>query len=145
MPLQEEIKSALLVALKAKDAFKVQTLRLLVSALKNQQINLHKEALEDAEVLKVIKTEAKKRQDSITAYTNGGRPELAAQEQAELALLQVYLPKELTLEEIRAKAIAVKEATGLNQFGPLMGKVMAELGPLANGKMVQQVIKELLN
>lgn len=142
MPNLENIKADLIQALKAKKSIKAEVLRMLVSALKNKQINEKKESLSESEVAAIIKSESKKRQDSIKAFQAGGRSDLANKEQEELDILKVYLPAQLSEAEVRARVKEIKEQSGLNQFGPLMGKIMASLGPSADGQVVQRILKE---
>lgn len=144
MPLAESLNQDLTQALKAKEALKIEVLRMLMASLKNEQINNKKEKLSDEEVLKILKREAKKREESIKAYTQGGRDELADKEKQELEILQKYLPEQLSEEDILKKIKTIKEKTGLDQFGPLMGKVMSELGAQADGSLVQKLLKQEL-
>ncbi len=145
MSLAGQLKQDLIIALKSKQALEVQVLRLLLSTLQNEQINQKKTDLPDAEVVKLLKREAKKRAEAVAAFTQGGRPELAAKETAELTVIKKYLPPELSPDLVRQKVKEVIQQSGLAQFGPLMGKVMAALGPQADGQVVQQIVKEELN
>lgn len=145
MPLVEQLNQELVTAQKAKEALTVEVLRSLLAALKNEQIKAKKDKFKDDEVLKVLKSEAKKRQDSISAFEKGGRKELAEKEEKELTIIQKYLPAQLSEEEVLKKIKAVQEKTGLSDFGPLMGKVMSELGAQADGALVKKLVQEVLN
>lgn len=141
MGLYQQINEDLKKAMKAQDAFLLGTLRMVSSSLKYKAID-KKGDLTDEECLKVLASEAKKRKDAIAAFFKGGRAELADKEKKELALIQKYLPKPLSEEELRAiiKKVA-KENAGLG-FGPLMGKVMAQVKGKAEGNAVQKILKE---
>ncbi len=143
MSLNDNLRQDLTQALKAKDAQKAQVLRSVITSIKNAEID-SKKALEDKDILSVLKKEAKKRQDSIEAFTKGGRPELAATEKEELEIIQVYLPAQLSEDQVREKVKAIISQADTTDFGPLMGRVMAELKDEADGKLVQAIVKEEL-
>lgn len=136
-----QIKSDLTSAMKAKKVLELSVLRMVFASFKNELINLHKADLTDEECLKLLKREAKKRQDSIEAYTKGNRPELAQKEEQELIIIQKYLPKQLNEEEIRKKIQEIVAQNSGLAFGPLMGKVMQSMKNFADGKLVQQILK----
>src|ERR1044071_5262242 len=96
--LSEQIRTDLTAAMKAQEKDRLSTLRMLQSAVKNEQINIGHE-LSDEEAMSVIRKGVKQRQDSVEQYTKGNRPELAAKEQAEIEILKTYLPAELSDEE----------------------------------------------
>jgi len=101
----------------------------------------------DTEVSAVIRKEVKKRQDSITSYTEGNRPELAEKEKAELAILQTYLPAALSepeLETLVKEAIAETGATGKAQMGAVMKAAQAKAAGRADGKTLSQLVQKLL-
>jgi len=140
MSLYTKINDQLKQAQKAKDSLVLNTLRMLVSAIKYQMIAT-KQDLTDAEITKIVMQEAKKRKDAVAAFVKGGRPELAAKENEELSIIQQYLPQQLSEEELTKiiqKVIAANP--GLN-FGPLMGKVMAQASARAEGNTVQKILK----
>lgn len=141
--LQEQLVSAM----KAHNAIEVGTIRMLISAIKNLAIDKYgadaDTKLVDADVLDVVKKQVKTHKESIEAFTKAGRTELADKEQAELEILAVFLPKELTDDELRSIVSAVvKETDGL-AFGPLMGKVMAAVKGQAGGDRVSSMLSEL--
>ncbi|MBM4431913.1 MAG: GatB/YqeY domain-containing protein, partial [Chloroflexi bacterium] len=101
----------------------------------------------EQEVLAIIAREARQRREAIAEFEKGGRPDLVQQEQAELAVLESYLPKQLTREEIAERArrvITEVGASGPQQIGLVMRPLMEELRGLADGKLVNQVVQELL-
>lgn len=133
-------------ALKAKDETKLSTLRMLKSVLYNQKIGSKKSELSDEEVIKTMASEVKKRRDSVTAYQEGNRPELAAKEQAEIEILTKYLPAQLSEEEIRqivGKTIE-DNPEAKDNMGLAMGKVMPQLKGKADGNLVKKIVKDIL-
>src|SRR5205085_10809124 len=104
MTLQERIDSDLKDAMRAKDAARLGVLRMLKSALKYAAIEIADAGLDDAAASQVIRKQVKQRQDSIESFEKGGRPELAAKEKAELEILNAYLPKGLSAEELSTLA-----------------------------------------
>ena len=132
MTLKARITEDMKDAMRARDAARLSTIRLLQAAIKQREVDERIE-LTDADVLAILDKMVKQRKDSIAAYEAGHRPDLAAVEQAEIAVLQTYLPQPLTAAEIDAlinEAIAATGATGL----PGMGKVMALLKPKLAGR-----------
>lgn len=146
--LKEKIQSDLKTALKEKGEIKSSALRMLLSAVGNKEIELKKkkEGLSEEEFQNVIRSEAKKRKDSVEAFTKAERPELAEKEKTELLILQEYLPPELSEEEIEK---TVKEVVANmpdeKDFGKIMGQTMAKLKGRADGKKVGEIVKKLLN
>lgn len=144
MKLYQKVSDDVKKAMKAQDVFLLGTLRLVFSALKYKVLD-KKGELTDEESLKIINHEAKKRKDAILAYTKGGRPELAEKEKKELTIISQYLPKQLSEAEVAEKIkIIVKQNSQLD-FGPLMGKAMAELKGQAEGSLVQKILKQQLS
>jgi len=143
MSLSEKITDELKVAMKQKQADKVATLRLLVAAFKNAQIEKGK-TLEGKDEIEVLRREAKQRQESIEAYEKAGRQDLASKEKAELELIKVYLPQQMSETEIKQFAEKLPELEGLkDNFGAAMKLVMGKLAGKADGKLVAKVIREL--
>jgi hypothetical protein len=143
MSIIKQIDQDLITAQKAKDEVVVLTLRMVKSAFKNQAIELRKPELEETEAILILRRELKKRLDSIQAFNNGGRPELAAQEQVECEIIKKYLPAELSEKDV-IKAIDEVLATGANNFGQVMKEVMQKLQGQADGQLVQRLVKEKL-
>jgi len=146
MALKDNSQEALRGALKQQRRVEVSTLRLLLSEIRNAEIAQQKPA-DDNKVLDVITKEVKRRRESIEAFKQGNRNDLVAQEEAELAVLMSYLPKQMSRAEIMAAARRVVDATGAK--GPNeKGKVMSQLMPLlkgkADGKEVSEIVTELL-
>lgn len=140
--LQEDLKAAM----RAGDDLRKSVIRMSISALKNAEIE-HRGALDEEAALKVLMAEAKKRRDSIADYEKAGRNEQAEQEKAELAVLEVYLPQQLSREEIAVEAQAVIAETGassMKDMGQVMRVLMPRLKGRADGRLVNQVVKELL-
>jgi uncharacterized protein len=134
--LKQRLHDDMTAALKARDDLRKSVLRMALTAVTKQEV-AGKEAreLSDAEVLEVLTAEAKKRRESVVAYRDAGREELAVKEQAEAEILAEYLPEQLTLEEITALVTETIAATGAAELGPRgIGKVMGALQPKVKGK-----------
>ena len=141
--LQQEIKSAMI----ARNAERLNALRMLKSALGYVQIEKKADALSDADFIVVLQREVKKRRDSAEQFTNGGRPELAAKENAEIAVLETFLPKQLSLEELEALIRATIQevgATDKKQMGAVMKAVQAKVAGRADGKTISGIVGRLL-
>jgi uncharacterized protein len=140
--LQQDLKDAM----RAKDELRKSVIRMTISALKNAEIDACGELDEDA-AIKVMVAEAKRRRDSIADYEKAGRDDLVEQEKAELAVLEGYLPEQLGKEEIAAQAkavIAEVGASSMKDMGNVMKALMPRLGGRADGRLVNQVVRELL-
>lgn len=149
MSLQTTIKDGIKDAMKNKDMARLTTLRGLSSAFMNEAVNLGKGPqgeLSDEEVIALITREAKRRKDSIAQYTTGGREDLAADEKAELAVLEEFLPTMMSVEEIKPIAAAKIAEMGADKskMGMVVGAVMKDLKGKANGDDVKSVIEGLL-
>lgn len=146
MNLKEKIDQDLIESMKAKDETKLSVLKMLKSAIKNQEIQKQME-LADEDVLSLIQGQIKSRQDSIELFDQGGRPELAQKEQAEIDLLKPYLPEQMSEEEIKKlvlAAISQTGATGIQEMGKVMAVLMPQVKGKADGSLVSQVVKEEL-
>lgn len=147
MSLKEKIIADMTAAMKAKDADRTGTLRMVKAALMNRQIDAGRE-LTDDEVLKALQTLVKQRRDSIESYEKAGRAELAAKEAAEIAVIETYLPQAATADEIEAAvdaAVAETGASSIKDMGNVMKAAMAKLaGKSADGKMVSDAVKAKL-
>jgi hypothetical protein len=133
-------------AMKAQDAVRRDTVRFALAAIHNEEVAKRGE-LDDAAIEGVLRKQNKMRRESIEAFTNGGRAELAAKETKELEILESYLPKQLDEAAVRAaaqRAIAETGATGPKEQGKVMQKLMPELKGQADGGMVSRVVSELL-
>ncbi len=148
--LHEQIKGEIKEAMKAKDQVKLSVVRALVTAFMNEAVAKGKGPdgiLTDEEALAVIKRAANQRKDAITQFTDGGRPELAEGEKAELTIIDDYLPNMMSREVIRPiveAKIAELGVTDKSGAGKLTGAIMAELKGKADGGDVKAIVDELL-
>lgn len=146
--MQEQIKSALKPAMIAKDSVRVGTIRMIMAAFTNELVTQGHpptDPLSDADCMKVIKRLSKQRKDSIEQYISGGRPELAEDEKAELAIIEEFLPAQMTEAEIESKVSAKLAESPLDptKKGQFVGLMMKELGDTADGAVVKAVIDRL--
>jgi len=132
MLLKAQITEDMKSAMRAKDSERLGTIRLLLSAIKQREVDERIE-LNDADVISAIEKMLKQRRDSITAYESANRKDLADVEKAEVVILQTYLPKQLTEEEVSVLLEQVVTDTGAASMKD-MGKVMAAIKPLVAGK-----------
>ena len=149
MTLQQRVDSDLKEAMRAKNATKLNVLRMLKSALKYAAIaKSDAEAeLSDAEAVQVIRKQAKQRQDSIESFEKGGRAELAEKEKEELAILNTYLPQGMTCDELAKvvrETIAELGATSKAQMGAVMKALQAKVGGRADGKTLSSEVQKQL-
>ena len=146
--LKATVQSDLTSAMRARDQVRSGTLRMALAAMTNEEVSgTQARELSDDEVLKVLAKEAKKRKEASVAYTGAGRPELAAKEDAELAILEAYLPAQLSddeLEAIVAAAIEQTGATGMQQMGQVMKVASPVVAGRADGGRVAAVVKAVL-
>ena len=146
MELKAGLQEAAKAALKSRDEVKLSTLRLLLAAVHNEEIRLRKELGAD-EIQKVIATLSKQRSEAIDLYRKGGRNDLAQKEEAELEILQAYLPQPLTEQEVQTlirESIAELGATGVQDLGKVMKQVMPKVSGRTDGKRVNELAKALL-
>jgi hypothetical protein len=146
MELKSGLQEAAKAALKSRDTVKLSTLRLLLAAIQNEEIRLRKE-LGAEEIQKVIATLSKQRSEAIELYRKGGRDDLAQKEEAELGILQAYLPQPLTEQEVQSlirHSIAELGATGVKDLGKVMKQVMPKVSGRTDGKRVNELAKALL-
>jgi uncharacterized protein YqeY len=149
MSIQQRIDSDLKEAMRAKEAGRLSVLRMLKAALKNAAIEKGGATaeLDDAEATQVIRKQVKQRQDSIESFETGGRPELAAKEKEELALLNAYLPQAMNADELAAavrEAITEVGATSRAQMGAVMKVLQTKLAGRADGKTLSQEVQRQL-
>ena len=147
MSLSEQIISDLTASMKAQDAQRTSTLRMVKAAMMNRKIEKGSE-LDDDEVQKLLRSLVKQRRDSIEQYEKAGRQELVDKEQAEIAVIETYLPQAASTSEIEAAvtaAIAETGATSIKDMGKVMKAVQASLaGKNADGKVVADIVKAQL-
>lgn len=144
--LKQKLADDLKQAMRGRDKVKVSVIRLVMAAINNAEI-ARQAALDDTSVLGVISKEVRQRHESIAAFKQGNRPDLVAQEEAELAILQGYLPQQMSREEIIIAARRVIEevgARGLGDKGKVMPKLIAQLKGRADGREINAVVTELL-
>jgi len=146
MSFLQKLDDDLKVSLKASDSLKVSVLRMAKAALKNRQIDKRGE-LSEEDIISVLSTLSKQRRESIEQFSKGGREDLAEKERQELSILQTYLPKQLTPEELDSiifESIKESSAQGLKDMGKVMRLVMSRVKGSADGKIVNQRVKDLL-
>jgi uncharacterized protein YqeY len=146
MPLKDRLDQDLKAAMREKAQLKLDTIRMLKSAIKYREIELMK-PLDDGGVLQVIASEIKRRRDSVDQYRAGNRTDLADKEESEIAILQAYLPQQLSQDELRARvddAIAKVGAKGPKDMGAVMKALLPEVQGRAEGKAVSDMVKARL-
>ncbi len=147
MTLNEKVNEDLKTALKAGEALKVSTLRMLKAAVSNAAIQKKKEALEDGEILEVIQKVLKQHQESVEAFTKGNRPELAQKEAQEAKVLQAYLPPAMDEGELTAlirETIRGLKVSGPSGLGQVMKAVLPKIKGWADGKTINRIVSQLL-
>ncbi|WP_456324200.1 GatB/YqeY domain-containing protein [Desulfonauticus submarinus] len=147
MSLQEQLEKDFLFAFKAKDKVKTAVLRMVKTAVKNKQVELGR-PLNDNEVLAVLIKEAKQREDSISQFRKGGREDLALKEEQELEVLQKYLPKPLSREEVEKEVDVAIEKLGvssLKEMGKVMSYLMQKYTGQIDGKELSQIVRQKLS
>lgn len=150
MNLNERVDSDLKDAMRARDATRLGVLRMLKSALKYAAIEKSgpDDAMSDAEAVQVIRKQVKQRQDSIESFEKGGRPELAAKEKEELAILNGYLPQQMGIEELASavrETISELNASSKAQMGAVMKALQAKIGGRVDGKTLSQEVQRQLS
>lgn len=147
MSLKERIVSDLTAAMKAKDAVRTSTLRMMKASVMNREIEKGG-ALSDDEITKALQSLVKQRRDSIEQYEKAGRAELAAKEQVEIEVIEVYLPQAATREEMERavdEAVVETNATTMREMGAVMKAAQARLaGRSADGRTLSEIIKARL-
>lgn len=144
--LQEKLTAHRTDAMRARDADRLSTIRLMLAALQNAQIEaMH--PLSDEEAIAVLRKQAKMRRDSIEQFRKGGREDLVRKEEAELVIVESYLPAGMSEEQLRAvvrAVIAESGATGPKEMSTVMRTAMSRLGGQADGRQVQGIVREEL-
>ena len=146
MSLAQKVEADLKTALKSKDELATSCLRLVRAALKNQEKELRR-PLNGEEEIKVLSTLAKQRRESIEQFTKGNRMDLADREQAELAIIEAFLPAQLDQEAVAKVVEAVfadLKPQGMKEMGAVMKEAMARLAGQADGKLVNQLVRQKL-
>ena len=145
--LKEKIQQEMKDALKSGNSQKRTLLGMVLAAIKNKEIEKRNE-LSDDDVVAVIASEIKKRKDAVEQYEKGGRPELAEGERKEAEMLMVYMPEQMSEDDVRAevkKAIAQTGAKEIKEMGKVIGAVMAKIKGKADGQLVNRLVKEELS
>jgi uncharacterized protein YqeY len=146
MNLKEQLRADMATAMRDGDNDKRNTLRLLLAAVKQTEVD-DQVTLDDAGVQVVLTKQAKQRRESINDYEKAGRTEMAANEQMELDFIESYLPQMMGKEEVKtlaAQVIAELGITDMKGMGQIMGKLMPQLKGQADGRIVNEVVRELL-
>ncbi|MDQ5985380.1 MAG: putative protein YqeY [Syntrophus sp. SKADARSKE-3] len=146
MNYMEKIEKESIAAAKAKDKIRLSALRMMKTALHNKEIDLRRE-LTEAEFLQVVASMVKQRRDSIEQFEKGGRTDLVEKEQAELAVVQEFMPQQMSVEDIRQaieKAVSELGATGPKDMGKVMKALMPVVSGKADGKVVSELVKARL-
>ena len=143
MSLKEKLLSNMKEAMKSKDSVKLGTVSSVISAVKNQEIDLKKE-LSEEEILTIVSREVKKRKEAAVLYEKGNRPELKEKEIQEMKILQTYLPEQVSEKDLRRRIQEVIDETGAEGMKDF-GKIMKILVPEFKGKADNSLIKELAN
>ncbi len=145
--LLDTLKSDLTAALKNRESVRVETLRFLLAAVRNEAIAKYgaegEAGMKDDDVLQVIKKQVKTHNESVTAFDAAGRKELADNERAQLTVLEAYLPAQMSDEEL-TKLLEPVVASGEQNFGLLMKSAMAAVAGKADGGRVSQLLKQML-
>ena len=146
MSLKETIQQDRVAAMRSGDTARRNTLSLLLAAIKQEEID-NQTTLDDAEVQALLIKQAKQRRESIADYEKAGNPDLVANEQAELTIIEAYLPQQMGRDEIMAIATGIIADLGVTDakgMGQVMGKLMPALKGQADGRLVNEVVRELL-
>lgn len=147
MGLKEKILEDMKAAMKSQEADRLSAIRFLQSAVKNREIELRPNAIDDQEIIGVIKKLAKQRKDSIEQFEKAGRTDLADKEKFELTVLEAYLPSQMSAEQITKIVEEVITALGANsikQMGAVIKEVQARTSGSADNKLISEVVKARL-
>ncbi|WP_300366355.1 GatB/YqeY domain-containing protein [Hydrogenimonas sp.] len=145
--LKERLQADLKTAMKEKDTFKRDVIRFVMSAIKQIEVDERKE-LSDADIEAILVKQIKQRNDAIEQFREGGRQDLVEKNEKELEILRSYLPEPMSDDEVREilkEIIAETGAAGMKDMGRVMGAAKAKIGSRAEGKVINQIAKELLN
>ena len=146
--VREQLRSDLRDAMRAKDAPRRNTIRMVEAAIKNAEIEKRGTELAESDILAILQRQVKQRRESIEQFEKGGREDLAEKERVEIAIIEQYLPRQLTRSEVEVRARAVIEqvgASGPDDRGKVMGLLMRELRGEADGSLVNAVVGALLD
>ena len=147
MSLEDKISQDYVRAMKARDSFTSSVLSFLRAQIQNVKVDKRLELLADADVISVIKKQAKQRQDSITQFKAGGRTDLAQKEEKELVILKDYLPPEMSTEKLKnivEEVVLTSGATSIKDMGRVMKDVLIRVAGQADNQTVSALVKERL-
>ena len=147
MNINTRLNDEMVIAAKARDKIRLSAIRMLKTALHNKEIDLMR-PLNESETLQIISAMVKQRKDSIEQFAKGGRPDLVEKEEAELKVVQEFMPTQMSDDEVESiiqKAIAEAGAVSVKDMGKVMKVLMPQLTGKADGKMVGEKVKELLS
>jgi uncharacterized protein YqeY len=147
MNLEERLVEEMKQAMKSNEKLKLSTIRMVRSALKNKEIELRKK-LEDEDIVKVIQAMVRKGEESVEQFQTGGRMDLVEKEKSEIEIMKSFLPQPLSQEEILKiidQSIQETQASSLKDLGKVMKSVMPKMGGKADGKLINQLVKEKLS
>ncbi|PKN32747.1 MAG: glutamyl-tRNA amidotransferase [Deltaproteobacteria bacterium HGW-Deltaproteobacteria-19] len=146
MTMKKQMEQDMIQAAKAKDKVRLSALRLIKTAMHNREIDLKRD-LNEPEILQLLSGMVKQRKDSIEQFAKGGRADLVAQEEAELVIIQSFMPQQLSREEVEAeidKAVSEAGASSVKDMGKVMKVLMPRITGKADGKMVGELVKARL-
>ena len=146
MSMKETLQQDRIAAMRAGDTAKRNAVGLLLAAIKQEEVD-NQTTLDDEGVMEVLQRQAKQRRESIADYEKAGRPEMAATEEAELTIIESYLPQQMSREQITAVAaeiIAELGVTDARGMGQVMGRLMPKVKGQADGRLVNEVVRDLL-
>jgi uncharacterized protein YqeY len=147
MSLEERLVEEMKQAMKSNDKLKLSTVRMIRSALKNKEIDLRRK-LEDEDIVKVIQALVRKGEESVEQFQTGGRMDLVEKEKKEIEIMKSFLPQPLSQEEICRiidQSIQETQASSMKDLGKVMKSVMPKIGGKADGKLINQLVKERLS
>ncbi|MFC4305578.1 GatB/YqeY domain-containing protein [Cohnella boryungensis] len=146
MTLADRLNDDMKQAMKSGEKFRLQTIRMVRSSIKNQEIELRR-PLDENETLNILSRELKQRRDSLQDFERGGREDLVSNVKAEIEIISEYLPRQLTEEEIKAIVVQTMQETGASSkadLGKLMGALMPKVKGVADGKLVNAIVQQSL-
>lgn len=147
MKLEQRIQSEITIAMKTKDETRLSALRSVKAAILNEKSNGKQHEVTDADIVTLIQKLVKQRQEAENIYTEAGRAELADRERLERVVLEEFVPKQLTKEEVEAKVKEIIAETGANSMkdmGKVMGLATQRMKGVADGKLISSIVRELL-
>jgi len=147
MSLEERLVEEMKQAMRSNDKLRLSTIRMIRSASKNKEIELRKK-LDDEDILRVIQGMVRKGEESVEQFQAGGRTDLVEKEQTEIEILKSFLPQPVSQEEILRvidQSIEETQASSLKDLGKVMKSVMPKLGGKADGKLINQLVRERLS